>query len=122
MHRRPAPAVRLAVCLAAVLALGAAIVPADAGAEWIAPRITLADIANVAEGDTLTMRAEPSPRAPAVGALPTWAGVDVNRCTRNPRVARPDPVWCHVSWGDGGSGWVNARYLVIHEGVHTHRE
>ncbi len=68
------------------------------------------------------MRAEPSPRAAIVGRLPSHAGVDVERCQRNPRTSKEAaPNWCRVLW-NGDAGWVNARYLLIHDGVHTNVE
>ena len=99
--------------LAAMLALSAG--AASAGADG-PDRF---DVAGVAPGDVLNLRAEPDPRAPVLARLAPAARGLVNRgCVElrgGARVApaeRPrGPVWCRVEF-QGQIGWARARFLV----------
>ncbi len=78
------------------LAAGLFLVGSGEAAAWC--------VRGVASWDTLRVRAEPSPRAPAIGGIPSGA------CS----VAVVGPCrgsWCRVLWR-GRVGWSNASYLV----------
>lgn len=108
---------RLALAGALVLSLAQTV---DA-AEWVSPGITLGSVADLPEGETLNLRAAPSPSAKVVGTLTDDAGIDVIRCLRDPYVADAGPNWCCITWGSAVEGWANARFLIVH-GLHEYKE
>lgn len=83
-------------------------------------------VRGVAPGDVLNMRAEPSPRARKVGAIPPAAtcvrnlgcqgGLSVQEFTtlspaQQQQRLRENPRWCRVEYR-GIQGWVAGRYLA----------
>lgn len=82
------------------LALMLSATPALATQEYILP--TLFDVARVAPGDVLNIRADPNGSAPVIGTLaPDAARVEVVEERRG---------WGRVNTGEG-SGWVSMRFL-----------
>lgn len=104
----------------AALALGADMVRADAdGPDFFAVR-------GVANDDTLSVRAKPSPRAAKIGVIPPdgtcirnlgcQGGLTFQEFTEllpaeRKKRERKNPRWCKVAYR-GITGWVAGRYLA----------
>ena len=91
--------------------LSAALAFVVAGAAALAdPVPQLHDVTGVASNDVLNIRAEPTARAPIIGALaPNARGIEVTALNAN-------RTWGRINTGEG-SGWVSMRYMAA-RGVH----
>lgn len=113
--RRPA-----VLLLGLALGLGVGVARAEAdGPDYYSVR-------GIAKGDVLNIRAEPTPQAPKVGAIPPHGtcirnlgcrgGLSFQEFTalspaQQQRRQRENPRWCKVEY-QGMTGWVAGRYLA----------
>jgi hypothetical protein len=66
------------------------------------------DVVDLDEFATLSVHREPTPESSAVGELPSFATVWIERCREIPGSSD----WCKIYWGPE-IGWVDARHLLV---------